>query len=160
MAHPVVYPGDFPALLRKWEEQAVADEKNGTHTVIANGECARLPEALTSVGHTSRWQPGERVIDVARTLKPGTVIANFVFKNGKARYPNQHGYHAALFVRGEGFSMATSKPRKIWMFDQWAGKSPHTPGLRFLNVYSPEQIRQMGRLPCDDASAFYVVLVP
>jgi len=60
--HPVVYPGDFNALLKKWDEQRAVDEKEGKRTFIANGQCARLPQELTSVGHTSRWHPGDRVI--------------------------------------------------------------------------------------------------
>lgn len=112
------------------------------------GQCARLPQALTSVGHTSRWQLGERVVDVARTLKPGTVIANFVLKDGKMSYPNAHGYHAALFVRGEGYSVVTGKASQIIMFDQWSsGSLPHVPGPRPVRAYTPEQVQQNRRSP-------------
>jgi hypothetical protein len=87
MPHPVVYPGNFDALLKEWEDKAkqVYKEqgKDGLkHLMIANGQCARLPQELTSVGYTGRWQRGDRVIDVARALKPGTVIANFKLIDG------------------------------------------------------------------------------
>jgi hypothetical protein len=110
------------------------------------------------VGHTSRWQRGERVIDVAKTLAPGTVIANFKLVDGRLKYPNEHGYHAAIFVRGEGFSVVTGKPSQIIMFDQWVGSTPnrsHAPGTRPVRMLNGSQYA-----PCDNASEFYVVMVP
>jgi len=167
MAHPVAYPGDMNALIRKWAERRLADWKeNQTKlTFIANGQCARLPQELTGVGHTSRWQPGERVIDVARTLRPGTVIANFMSEYDKHWFPNSHGYHAALFVRGEGFSVATGKPGQVIVFDQWIGprrthKDSHTPGTRPIRAVAFEQVQARQTQPCDNANDFYVVLVP
>jgi hypothetical protein len=163
MPHPVVYSGDLNALIQKWKDELKKSmEEDILHLSppqIANGECARLPQALTNVGHTSRWQPGERAIDV-RNLAPGTVIANFVFENGKARYPNAHGYHAALFVKAEGQSIATGKPSQILMFDQWAGRHAKTPGVRAVRAYSDEVAKQRGISPCDNASQFFVVRVP
>lgn len=115
MPHPVLYRGNLNDLVKKWDKQREKDwaEDQSKITFIADGQCARLPQALTSVGHTTRWQPGDRVVDVARTLKPGTVIANFKLVDGKWKYPNEHGYHAAIFVRGEGFSVETGKPSQI-----------------------------------------------
>jgi hypothetical protein len=55
MPHPVIYQGDLKALLQKWK-----DEKT---LKLANGQCARLPQELTHVGHTSGWQRGPRVLD-------------------------------------------------------------------------------------------------
>lgn len=160
MPHPVLYPGSVNDLIKKWDEQKAKDwaEDHNKITFIADGQCARLPQALTSVGHTSRWQRSDRVIDVARTLKPGTVIANFKLVDGKWKYPNEHGYHAAIFVRGDGFSVVTGKPSQIIMFDQWRGATPrksHAPGTR------PVRIRN-GTLysPCDNANEFFVVVVP
>lgn len=160
-----VYPANFDALLKKWAEQKAKDEKEGKQTLIANGQCARLPQALTSVGHTSRWQPGDRVLNVARTLKPGTVVANFLFEYDKAWYPNSHGWHAALFIRAEGFSVVTGKPTRIWLFDQWKGRtkeSTKVPGPRYVDVWTEQRIKARGFKPnpCDDASEFFVVMVP
>ena len=160
MPHPVVYSGDMHALIREWEEKykkAWNESRwDGLHSLkIANGECALLPQELTNVGHTSRWQPGERVIDVARTLKPGTVIANFMFEYDRAWYPNTPGYHAALFVRGEGYSVVTGKPGQIIMFDQWKGKAP---SLRPVRNW-PNQVEKE-KDPSNVAKAFHVVLVP
>jgi hypothetical protein len=163
MSHAAVYPGDFNALLKAWDEKArQAWKQHGQAGLsalkIANGECARLPQELTEVGHTSRWQPGERVIDVARTLRPGTVIANFVLKNGKMVYPNAHGFHAALFVKGERYSGSTGKPGHIIMFDQWnSPRAPKWPGPRTVKVW-PEALAK-GKSPCDKAEDFFVVLV-
>lgn len=160
MPHPVVYPGDMNALIREWDEKYKTAWKenswNGLHSLkIANGECARLPQELTNVGHTSRWRPGERVVDAARTLKPGTVIANFWFEYDKTWYPNIHGYHAALFVRGEGYSVVTGKPSRIIMFDQWVGKWP---SLRPVRNWPPHV--EKDKDPSNIANEFYVVMVP
>lgn len=160
MPHPVVYRGDMAALIKEWEEKyRKAWYENGEAGIrslkIADGQCARLPQELTNVGHTSRWQPGERVVDVARTLKPGTVVANFVFEYDKAWYPNSHGWHAALFVRGEGFSVITGKPTKIIMFDQWTGKAPN---LRPVHNWPPHI--EKTKEPSNIASEFFVVMVP
>lgn len=156
MPHPVVYSGDFNGLLKKWAEQRAKDWVEGRDkvTLIANGQCARLVQELTNVGHTSRWQPGERVIDVARTLKPGTVIANFIFEYDKIWLPNSQGWHASLFVKADGFSTVTGKPSRIWMFDQWPDpKTPKWPSPR--PVYD-----RPNALPANTASEFFVVMVP
>lgn len=163
MPRSVVYPGSMDALIKEWDEKyRAAWKENGRAGLdalkIANGECARLPQVLTNVGHTSRWQPGARVIDVARTLRPGTVIANFVFENGKWRYPNRSGWHAALFVRGEGYSVSTGKPSGIIMFDQWNSvREPKWPSLRLVRVW-PEAIAKTKK-PSDKAEEFFVVMV-
>jgi hypothetical protein len=158
MPHPIVYTGNLDELLKKWAEQRLKDwaENPDAITFIANGQCARLPQALTNAGHTSRWRAGERVVDVAKTLKPGTVIANFKLIDGKLKFPNEHGYHAAIFVRGEGFSVVTGKASQIIMFDQWVGATPtksHAPGTR------PVRMRPT-YAPSDNANEFFVVMVP
>lgn len=160
MPHSVVYRGDLAALIKEWEDRyRKAWNENGQTGIqslkIADGQCARLPQELTNVGHTSRWQPGERVVDVARTLKPGTVVANFLFEYGKAWYPNSQGWHAALFVRGEGFSVTTGKPATIIMFDQWKGKAPN---LRPVRHWLPHI--EKTKEPCNIADEFFVVMVP
>ncbi|TFW34631.1 BPSL0067 family protein [Massilia horti] len=165
MPHPVIYPGNFEALLKKWDEQRAKDQQDGTKTFIANGECARLPQELTNVGHTTRWRPGPNVVEVARTLKPGTVIANFYFEYDTGLFPSTHTYHAALFVRGEGYSVVTGKPSQIIMFDQYNSAKKHTPGPRPVRAYSWEQMQEIKRRtgwqiePCDNANQFCVVLV-
>jgi len=160
MPHPVVYRGDMAALIQEWQEKyrkAWYESRDaGIRSLkIGNGECVRLPQDLTNVGHTSRWQPGDRVVDVARTLKPGTVLANFITEFDKWYFPNSHGWHAALFVGGEGFSVVTGKPSQIVMFDQWVGRAPN---LRHVRNWLPE-IRQT-KEPSNIADEFYVVLVP
>lgn len=168
MPHPVVYPGNMNALIREWDEKYNQAWKEHGQAgldalMIANGECARLPQELTSVGWTGRWQRGERVIDVARTLTPGTVIANFKLIEAKWQYPRGthaevHGYHAALFMSADLFSTSSGKPSRIWMFDQWRGKMPKAPSPRPAYV-RPDSIAQK-KQPCDKAEDFYVVLVP
>jgi hypothetical protein len=166
MPHPAVYPGNMSALIKEWDEKYKQAWKENRQAgldalMIANGECARLPQELTSVGWTGRWQRGDRVIDVARTLKPGTVIANFKLIDGKWQYPhgpgvNVHGYHAALFISGDTFSTSTGKAGGIWMFDQWHTGRPKPPGSRHVYVWPASSQKK----PCDRAEEFYVVLVP
>lgn len=144
MPRQVIYQGDIPELLKRMKEKHFMD-----------GECAKLPQALTDVGHTSRWQPGERVVDLT-FLRPGTVIANFKFENGKARFPNQHGYHVALF-----HEFGEARPGggywRIWVIDQWIGKSVDR---RYKKAWTPQEVKNLGIKPADNANEFYVVLVP
>ena len=161
MPHPVVYPGNMNTLIKEWDEKYKQMWKEQgrqglLNLKIADGECARLPQELTGIGWTGLWQRGERVIDVAKTLKPGTVIANFKLINGKWQYPrgshaDVHGYHAALFVGGESYN--GGKAVRIRMFDQWKGKWPSPRGVSVVSEPSPKK-------PCDRAEEFYVVLVP
>jgi hypothetical protein len=66
---------------------------------------------------TTAWRPGERVVDVAHKLAPGTAIATF--ENG--RYLHRlSGQHAAFFVSSAGAGM--------WVIRQapegWHASSP------------------------------------
>jgi hypothetical protein len=144
MPRSVIYQGDLDGLQLQYGGQYVLDH-----------ECAKLPQFFTDVGHTSRWQPGPRVVDLAY-LNPGTVIANFVFENGRARYPNRHGYHAGLFDRFEHRLLSNGQTSSFYMIDQWVGKPISS---RPIVGYTPEQAG--GRIhPCDNANEFYVVTVP
>jgi len=159
MPRNVIFQGDIKALLAKYELLAKQDKRKA---FIANGECARLPQELTNVGHTSRWQPGPRVVDLTYLL-PGTVIANFKFESSQARYPNEHGYHAGLFHQFEhGAMMANGLPCVFSMIDQWTGKHPKPVGVRGVAILSaafkhahPEFDTASNR-----ADDFYVVVVP
>lgn len=145
----VIYQGDLEELKKQW-----------TRKWIADGECARLPQELTNVGWTGRWQPGPRVVDLAFLL-PGTVIANFKLVEGHWKYPNEHGYHAGLFQRFEyGRVMANGQPAAFSMIDQWKGDHPKPVGERGLTASPPEQAKREHRAPCDNANEFYVVIVP
>ena len=155
-------------LLKEWEEKSIQTVKEQgkeglKDLMIGDGECLALPQGLTSVGYTGRWQRGDRVIDVAKTLKPGTVIANFKFSDGVWQYPHGpgvkvHGYHAALFMGADSYSTQTGKPTRIFMFDQWRNPPPKWPSPRPVYV-RPEAIAKL-KQPCDKAEDFYVVLVP
>lgn len=92
---------------------------------FGDGECVALVKELTNVGPTMGWRPGPRVVEQLY-LNPGTVIANFVFdKQGVGRFPNRHGYHAALFV---GFGTRNEKGRasSIVVMDQWRARMQNT----------------------------------
>lgn len=143
----VIYQGDLDALLADWRNKHIMD-----------GECAKLPQFLTNVGHTSRWQPGPRVVELTYLL-PGTVIANFMFdSSGRARYPNQHGYHAGLFHRFSRETMSNGRISTFRMIDQWAGNRPKHVGSRLMGGYTRTEAPTIS--PCDNANDFYVVVVP
>jgi hypothetical protein len=125
------------------------------HNPFGDGECAAMPQALTNVGHTSKWRPGLRVMDLVY-LQPGTVIANFKFMPGfLRRFPNEHGYHASLFVEFAPKSMSTGEPLGIVVIDQWSGRMvlPRT-----IIAYTEEQARKRRVYPSDNANEFYVVM--
>jgi hypothetical protein len=149
MPRPAVYHGDLAELLRNYKGQ-YAD---------ATGECARLPQVLTDVGWTGRWMRGARVLDSPH-LAPGTVIANFVLKNGRWVYPNQKHYHAALFHRFEGRRpMGNGLPCEFSTIDQWQGHHVSERGMAIL----PESWKRTNPdfyTPANRADEFYVVLVP
>lgn len=148
MPRSIIYQGDLDVLEKAWAGK-----------YVANGECARLPQELTDIGHTSRWQPGARVIEV-RSLPPGTVIANFVFENGKARYPNKHGWHAGLFRRFEnGAVMTNGMPCVFSMIDQYRGKTVAARGLGSLTP-AFRKAHPKFATPSNNADEFYVVMVP
>lgn len=145
MPHPVVYYGDLNALLK---------EKRG-HFLGRDQECVALPQSLTNVGYTGRWQPGARAVDL-NYLRPGTVIANFLFENGKARFPSRHRYHAAIF-QGFGERKAGGGYWRIWVLDQWTG---YPLASRYKRAWTQEEQKTRRPAPADDADQFYVVMVP
>lgn len=154
--------GDWDALIEQYELLA-KDSRTRNQAVIANGECARLPQALTDVGHTSRWHRGPRVLDLDFLL-PGTVIANFKLVDGKWKYPNEHGYHAGLFDKFQhGKVLAAGLPCAFTIFDQYNGeRGPKPAGLRPLSILPDWYKTQCARYdtPSNRADEFYVVVVP
>lgn len=157
----VIYQGIFQGL--QFEE--LADKY---HRLYLDGrgeylgrdhECAALPQFLTDVGYTGRWQPGPRVIDLDYLI-PGTVIANFKVVDGKPRFPNQHGWHVGLFGKfWRGATMTNGLPCEFSMFDQFHGKPAAWRGVAILTpawkIAHPDKAK-----PVNDASEYYVVTVP
>lgn len=152
----VIYHGDLTDLADKYDQM----KKVGAGQYIGQDqECVALPQFLTDVGYTGRWQPGPRVVDL-EYLPPGTVIANFLFENGKARFPCKTGWHAALFDQFcRGTVMADGKPCEFVMFDQFHGKPA---ARRWLPKLTSEWRKAHPGLPGlpNDAAEFYVVVVP
>lgn len=150
-----IYQRSLDELVEHYELLAKKHQK----AFIANGECARLPQELTDVGHTSRWQPGARVVDLSY-LNPGTVIANFKVVQGRAIFPNESGYHAALFDQFQyGAIMSNGLPCVFTMVDQWRGKNL---GRRGVGIPSLEwrKAYPVYDEPANRADEFYVVMVP
>lgn len=147
---------DFDALADKYDQL----RQSGQGEYLGRDqECAALPQFLTDVGYTGRWQPGPRVIDLD-FLPPGTVIANFKTVAGKPKFPNQSGWHAALFDRfWRGARMVNGLPCEFSMFDQFHGKPA---GRRGVAILTPEwkKANPLYGTPSNDASEFYVVVVP
>jgi hypothetical protein len=156
------YSGDFDALVEKYE-LLTKNPRTRSQAVIANGECARLPQELTDVGWTGRWRRGPRVLDLAFLL-PGTVIANFKLVDGDWKFPNEHGYHAGLFDRFQnGKVLAYGLPCEFTIFDQYNGeRGPKPAGLRPMSILPDWYKQQYPRYntPSNRADDFYVVVVP
>jgi hypothetical protein len=119
---------------------------------LGDGNCVALVQALTNVGHTSTWRPGERVMD-AITIIPGTVIATF--ENG--RYPNRPtGNHAALYLYSGPRDQKTGQPQYIVVMDQWTRK----PRISARSIYprGTKLHAQGNRIDdSDNAEHFYIV---
>lgn len=119
---------------------------------LGDGNCVALVQALTKVGHTSTWRPGERVLD-AIAITPGTVIATF--EDG--RYPNRaKGNHAALYLYSGPRSQKTGKPQYIVVMDQWTRK----PRISARGIYPHgAHLHSAGNRidDSDNAEHFYVV---
>lgn len=126
------------------------------HKEFGDGGCVALVQHLTSVGHTSTWRPGPRVVDLA-FLNPGTVIANFEFdEKGVGRFPNKHGFHAALFIRFAGRSVTNGRVMAIEVMDQWVSHGVHA---RPIRAYGRTPYRPgAGHRDSDNADQFYVVV--
>jgi hypothetical protein len=145
MPHPVIYAGDLNTLLRENEGSFLGRDQ----------ECVALPQFLTNIGFTGRWQAGQRVADL-NYLRPGSIIANFLFERGKARFPSRHRYHAALFL-GFGERKPDGGYWRIWVIDQWTG---HPLARRYKRAWTAEERKVRNPAPADDADQFYVVTVP
>jgi len=153
MPRPAIYRGDLEELKKKY---ALLAEKNWRDAFIDNGQCARLVQVLTDVGHTSRWQPGARVVDL-NYLRPGTVIANFKIVDGRPKFPNESAWHAALFQRFEHGKIINGKRAHFTIIDQWTQKPV---GERPIEAFTPEQAKKLGKTPSNNANEYFVVMVP
>jgi hypothetical protein len=146
----------FDALVEKY--QGLYEGKRGEY-LGHDHECAALPQFLTDVGYTGRWQPGPRVIDLAFVV-PGTVVANFKIVNGKPKFPNESGWHVGLFHQyWHGARMVNGLPCAFSMFDQFHGKPASVRGVAIL---TPEWKKAHPRYatPSNDAAEYYLVVVP
>jgi len=143
---PAVYRGDLGELLAKYMGRHAGRDQ----------ECAALVQTVTNVGHTSRWQPGPRVVD-QNYIEPGTVIANFVTENGQSRYPNRSSWHVAIFL-DFGPRYVNGGYANIWVLDQWRGSSGVA--RRSKKAFSREEVRRNNVRASNNANEYYIVLVP
>lgn len=121
---------------------------------VDGGECVRLVQHYTNVGHTSTWRQGERVMDVT-FLALGTVIANFT---REGRWPGKKkGNHAALFIEF-GPRGRDGKPTTIVVMDQWTDATKRTISARSI-LRRGAKTHDEGNIydDSDNAEHFYVV---
>ncbi|UGQ45442.1 BPSL0067 family protein [Massilia endophytica] len=121
---------------------------------VDGGECVRLVQHYTNVGHTTTWRQGERVLD-ATIIAPGTVIANFT---REGRWPGKtKGNHAAFFVEF-GPRGPDGKPTSIVMMDQWTGDRKKAISVRSVPRRG-QKMHSEGNIydDSDNAEHFYVV---
>ncbi|MGI4721171.1 MAG: BPSL0067 family protein [Janthinobacterium lividum] len=137
-----IYPGDV--------------EKLEGREPFRDDECVALVQETTRVGHTSHWRPGPRVVDLSY-LNPGTMIANFVFdKAGRGRFPNKHGYHAALFMAFR--RNVSGSVSRIQVMDQWTKRRPNLVLERFIESRGKSHAEGNPYADADNADQFYVVV--
>lgn len=75
------------------------------------GQCAEYVQAVLSVGHTTTWRAGRRVLDTA-DLPIGTAVMT---ATAEGRYPTSHPRHAGIFM-----GHASNDQRKGFLIlDQW-----------------------------------------
>jgi hypothetical protein len=133
-------------------------EKLQGHKPFGDGECVALVQAITSVGHTSRWRPGPRVVDLS-FLNPGTVVANFMFdKKGAGYFPNKHGYHAALLIDFGSHGVTSGKATSILVMDQWRDRRPNVVKQRAIESRGKSHADGNPYNDADNADQFYVVV--
>lgn len=142
---PAIYRGDLGELLAKHMGQFAGRDQ----------ECAALVQSVTDVGHTSHWQAGGKVVD-QKFITPRTIIANFVFAGGRARYPNRSGWHVAIFLNF-GNKDAKGNYTNIWVLDQWR-RSPVA--RRAKKAYSQEDASRLKIRASNNANEYYIVNVP
>ena len=124
---------------------------------LGDGNCVALVQALTSVGHTSFWSPGLRVMDCAH-LPTGCVIATFE----QGRYANRRtGNHACFFLEFGPLSQTTGQPTSIRVMDQW-NPSPGRPSRdtiksRFILPRGASHWQGNPYADSENADTFYVV---
>jgi hypothetical protein len=120
---------------------------------LGDGNCVALVQKLTSVGHTSTWSPGLRVMDTV-FLPVGCVIATFEW----GRYPNKKtGNHACFFLEYGPIVQSTGKPMYIWVMDQWQGPKRKTIAKRPLYPLGKSHSQGNANIDSDNADMFYVV---
>lgn len=139
-----IHQGDLGELLARYQGKFAGRDQ----------ECAAFVQTVTTVGHTSRWQPGGRVVE-QNFITPGTVIANFIFENGKGRYPNRNGWHVAIFL-SLGNRDSKGNLSHIWVLDQWRGR---TVARRSKKAFSTEDAKRMQIKPANNANDYYIVNV-
>jgi hypothetical protein len=75
------------------------------------------------------------------------------------RFPNRHGYHAALFMEFGARGMSSGEYTNIVVMDQWIGRDGDRVQQRDIATYTEVKSRRQRIKPSDNAGEFYVVMV-
>lgn len=135
-----------------WHVYSKAWELEG-ETPVGNGDCVPLVQHYTSVGHTSSWRPGLRVMESVH-LPVGTVIATF--DNGT--YANKKkGNHACFFLEYGPINQTTGKPVNFKVMDQWIGRVPNKIHWREIIPRGKSHSEGNHFFDSDNADTFYIV---
>jgi hypothetical protein len=106
--------------------------------VVGNGHCVRLCQWVSTVPHTSRWEPGVKVR--GGNVPKGAIIATF--DPATRRYENdiKGRSHAAVFLE--------EREDGLRVLDQWLGRVVSERTIRFKGGSQPH---------VDDGDSYYVV---
>jgi hypothetical protein len=144
--HMYIYQGDL--------------EKLQGHKPFGTNQCVALVQTLTNVGNTKHWRAGPKVNSLD-FLPLGTVIANFKRDaRGNLYYPNEHGYHAALFGGFGGPKLPNGNWEWWWEgAGQWVNRMPYNVVKKRPIYYFGDKSFEEGNVKhdCDNNSQYYVV---
>jgi hypothetical protein len=105
---------------------------------VENGHCVRFCQKVSTVPHTSRWEPGVKVR--GGNVPKGAIIATF--DPDTKRYENdiRGRSHAAVFLE--------EREDGLRVLDQWLGRPVLERTIRFKGGAQPH---------VDDGDSYYVV---
>lgn len=126
-------------------------------TLIGNGECVTAAHHFSDVPRdTRKWQRGEPVIvnaEVNPNVKDGTAVATFDSQGNY--FPKSAEKNSGIYIK------RPDTKGSFWLLDQWPQRTDSNGNaIREAMPPHPRSISPNGAYPCDNSSAYYVIIVP
>lgn len=101
------------------------------------GQCVEYVQAVLSVGHTSRWRAGRKVLETSE-LAIGTAVMT---ATADGRYPASHPRHAGIFMG----HVDNGQRRGFLILDQWYASTTGTQtAVGQFNNGAPRVLHEFG----------------